>query len=183
MGRAERKRERRWRRAESASQKLRGSVQPNANLRPVAQSRTLPALPPAPSASNPDVLRRMRLQRRHRTSCELAIRSALHRLGWRFRTNSRPIKAYRRRADVVFSSLRVAVFVDGCFWHGCPKHGSRPVSNREWWALKIRRNRLRDLQTTRYLRRRGWSAIRVWEHEPVDQAVKKIAAVLNRVRT
>lgn len=124
----------------------------------------------------------MRLQPRDQTSCELAFRSALHRHGLRFRVNCRPVADYRRRADIVFSRARVAVFIDGCFWHGCRLHGSTPVKNRKWWSLKIDRNRLRDRQTTRSLQRRGWIVIRIWEHADVDRAAERVVAAVSRRR-
>jgi DNA mismatch endonuclease (patch repair protein) len=134
----------------------------------------LPVLPPAPPASSGAVLRRMRLQPRSHTSCEFALRSALHRLGLRFRVDCRPIPNYRRRADIVFPRLQVAVFVDGCFWHGCRWHKTTPAKHREWWCVKIHRNRLRDRQTTRFLRRRGWTVIRVWEHASIGKATSRV---------
>lgn len=137
-------------------------------------------LPPAPVASSPSVLQRMRRQARQHTSCELALRSALHRQGLRFKVDCRVESEYRRRADIVFAGRRVAVFVDGCFWHGCAKHGSKPKKNRLWWSLKIHRNQIRDRQTSRFLRARGWKVIRIWEHTSVAQAVRRVVTALDQ---
>ena len=84
----------------------------------------------------------------------------------------------RGRADIVFSRARLVVMVDGCFWHGCPEHGEMPASNREFWETKIGRTRERDLQQTAILRAAGWTVLRVWEHEPIDDAVQRVFAAL-----
>jgi DNA mismatch endonuclease (patch repair protein) len=81
----------------------------------------------------------------------------------------RPIPGVRRRADIVFLTARVAVFVDGCFWHGCPVHGTLPKKNREWWLAKLQGNRLRDEETDNTLREHGWLPLRFWEHD--DSAI------------
>jgi DNA mismatch endonuclease (patch repair protein) len=96
----------------------------------------------------------------------MALRRALHALGLRYRLHRAPLPALRRKADVVFSRQRVAVFVDGCFWHGCPEHGRRRHDVNGWyWPDKIARNRRRDEDTDRLLTRSGWLALRFWEHE------------------
>jgi len=117
------------------------------------------------------------------TACELRLRSAIFRLGLRYRVNVRPIPGIRRSADVVFPRLRIAVFVDGCFWHGCPKHGTWPKANAEFWREKILQNRRRDRDTDRRLRKAGWTVIRVWEHEDMNSAAKRVlrAVRLRRV--
>lgn len=112
------------------------------------------------------------------TSPELAVRSELRRRGLRFRVHERPVPALRREADVVFASLRVAAFVDGCFWHGCPRHRSQPRANAEWWREKIAANRRRDRQTTSLLRRAGWRIVRAWEHEPAARVARRIERVV-----
>lgn len=85
----------------------------------------------------------------------------------------------RRTADIVFGPARVAVFVDGCFWHGCPEHGTRIPSTNEWyWPVKIKRNKDRDADTTQRLESGGWTVVRVWEHESVAAAVARIEAHL-----
>src|SRR5687768_13961014 len=97
-----------------------------------------------PPPSSAAVRRRMRATKQRDTPAEVMLRSALHRVGLRFRVDCRPIIQLRTRADIVFRRARVAVFIDGCFWHGCPKHGSWPTRNGEWWRTKILGNRQRD---------------------------------------
>jgi len=119
----------------------------------------------------------MKTARRRDTEAELALRRALHRHGIRFRVD-RAIVGVRRRADIVFVAAKVAVFVDGCFWHCCPKHRTQPKANAEWWAAKLQENRRRDRATNRQLRRAGWHVVRVWEHEdPVEAAIGVAALV------
>jgi DNA mismatch endonuclease (patch repair protein) len=114
----------------------------------------------------------MQQTRRRDTGPELALRSILHRDGFRFRTDF-PV-AGRRRADIAFTRARVAVFVDGCFWHGCPRHGTWPKANAAWWRDKIEANRRRDRETDELLARSGWTVIRVWEHEDPRRAAEEI---------
>ena len=136
---------------------------------------------PAPAASSPESLRRMQRQRRRDTKPELTLRRELHRLGLRFRVDRAVIPGVRRRADVVFTGARVAVFVDGCFWHSCPQHRSAPRSNADWWAQKLARNVERDRDTDRRLIEAGWVPLHVWEHEdPVDAAATVRAQVGER---
>ncbi|MFP5375862.1 MAG: very short patch repair endonuclease [Acidimicrobiia bacterium] len=120
----------------------------------------------------------MQKQRSKDTTVELAVRRALHRLGLRYRVHRQPLPTLRRTADVVFGRARVAVFVDGCFWHGCPHHGHVPSASAWYWPAKIERNRRRDLDTSRRLEEAGWLAIRVWEHEAPDDAATRIAALV-----
>jgi DNA mismatch endonuclease (patch repair protein) len=123
----------------------------------------------------------MRANRRRDTKPELAIRSALHRMGLRYRVDFAPLSDRRRRADIVFTRQRVAVYVDGCFWHGCPEHGSTPRTNTTYWLAKIRRNRERDTETDAALREAGWNVVRVWEHdEPLDAALRVAEVVHTR---
>lgn len=119
----------------------------------------------------------MRANRRRDTSPELALRSALHRAGLRFRVD-RPVQlpTGRVRPDIVFLRAQIAVFVDGCFWHGCPEHGELPVRNRAFWSQKLLRNAERDELQNAALEAAGWSVIRVWEHEPTDRAAARIEA-------
>lgn len=98
------------------------------------------------------------------TSPELAIRSGLHRKGYRYRVHIRPIPELRRTADIAFTRLEMAVFVDGCFWHGCPAHFVPPKQDSDYWAHKITSNRLRDQSTDAALKESGWTVLRVWEH-------------------
>ncbi|MEU9872206.1 very short patch repair endonuclease [Actinomadura sp. NPDC048021] len=106
---------------------------------------------------------------------ELALRRAVHALGLRYRVSVRPLPALRRTPDIVFTRVEVAVFVDGCFWHGCPEHHTTEATNAQHWAEKIRRNRERDAETDRLLTVAGWLAIRVWEHENLREAARRIA--------
>jgi len=117
----------------------------------------------------------MQRQKRRDTRPEQVLRSELHRLGLRFRIHRRPVPELRREADIVFPAARVAVFVDGCFWHGCPEHATWPKANDTWWREKIEGNRSRDEATDAELRRKGWTPIRVWEHEDPLEAAKTIA--------
>lgn len=119
-----------------------------------------------PFASSEATRRRMQDQRREGTSPELALRRALHALGLRYRVHKAPLPILRRKADIVFGRARVAVFVDGCFWHGCPEHGRRRHEVNGWyWPEKIARNQRRDRETNGALISNGWQVIRVWEHE------------------
>jgi DNA mismatch endonuclease (patch repair protein) len=134
-------------------------------------------------ASSDAVRRSMLGNRRRDTAPELALRSALHRLGLRFRVDVRPVATIPRRADVVLRGDRVAVFLDGCFWHGCPTHFRAPSTNAGYWEAKIAGNRARDAATGALLEAAGWVVVRVWEHEPVDRAARRVAATLVAVRS
>jgi DNA mismatch endonuclease (patch repair protein) len=117
--------------------------------------------------------------RQRDTGAEMAIRSILFAQGLRYRVHACPVPGLRRRADILFSSSRIAVYVDGCFWHGCPIHATWPKQNAGFWKQKIEENRARDVDTTRQLKEAGWIVIRVWEHEdPVDAASRIRKAVL-----
>lgn len=119
----------------------------------------------------------MERQARRDTTAELAVRRAVWRLGLRYRVDLAPLRG-RRRADLVFSRAKVAVYVDGCFWHRCPDHASTPKANREWWTAKLEANVARDRDTDARLSGAGWSVIRVWEHEDPAVAAVRIAAVV-----
>ena len=121
----------------------------------------------------------MQRQRQKDTAAEQALRSLLHRRGFRYRVDY-PLPGLRRRADIAFPSKRVAVMVDGCFWHGCPEHGTWPKENAGWWREKIERNRARDRDTDAKLAEAGWVSVRVWEHEDPAGAAARIAAVLSQ---
>lgn len=112
------------------------------------------------------------------TQVELALRRALYAAGLRYRVHRRPVRGVRREADIVFVSARVAVFVDGCFWHGCPEHATWPKRNAEFWRTKIEGNRSRDLDTDTRLAEAGWLAVRVWEHESAEAAAERVRAVV-----
>jgi DNA mismatch endonuclease (patch repair protein) len=101
--------------------------------------------------------------RRSGTACEVTLRKALHRAGYRYRLDSG--SGLPGTPDLVLSRLRIAIFVDGCFWHGCPQHGTVPKTNTQFWTAKVQRNQQRDKQVGRSLKRLGWKVLRVWEHE------------------
>ena len=114
-------------------------------------------------------------QRRRDTEPELAIRRVLHAKGLRYFVHRRPLPGLRREADIVFPRARVAVFIDGCFWHGCPAHGSKRSQTNDWyWPEKIARNRARDADTNARLATAGWVAVRVWEHDHAVAVVRRI---------
>ena len=137
-----------------------------------------------PAASNETIRRRMSTAKRRDTQPELAIRSGLHRAGLRFYVDrpALPAEGRRRRVDIVFPTERVAVFVDGCFWHSCPEHGTVPKNNREWWVDKLATNRRRDADTDRQLIEHGWTVVRIWEHENPADAVDLVRSVVLEIR-
>lgn len=137
----------------------------------------------SPEPSSEEARRRMVANRRRDTKPELRIRSALHRRGMRFFVDRAPLKGMRRRADIVFPRLQVAVYVDGCFWHGCPIHGTWPKANSKFWRNKIETNQLRDADTNARLDDAGWTVVRVWEHEDPREAVGRIGAIIEERRT
>lgn len=119
----------------------------------------------------------MKSQRRRDTAPEKALRSELWRRGLRFRVDHKVVDP-RRRVDIVFTGAKVAVFVDGCFWHGCPIHATSPKANREWWKAKLAGNVERDRTTDDALASAGWLVIRIWEHEPVRAAADRVEATV-----
>jgi DNA mismatch endonuclease, patch repair protein len=121
----------------------------------------------------------MTSQRQRDTKGELELRSLLHRRGLRFRVHAL-LPGLRRRSDIVFTRARVAVFVDGCFWHGCPEHGSWPKQNADWWREKIEANQRRDRDTDARLKAAGWTVIRVWEHDDPTRAADRIVEIVRR---
>jgi DNA mismatch endonuclease (patch repair protein) len=121
---------------------------------------------------------RLSKQRRRDTKPEVALRRELHRRGLRYFVDRAPLKGLRRRADVVFPRRKLAVYVDGCFWHSCPIHATHPRNNAQWWADKLAGNVARDRDTDARLEAEGWTVVRVWEHEdPVDAAEKVVSAL------
>ncbi|MBD0420741.1 very short patch repair endonuclease [Streptomyces sp. TRM S81-3] len=116
------------------------------------------------------------------TNAELAVRRLLHAAGLRYRVEYPVPGMARRRIDVAFTRAKVAVLIDGCFWHGCPVHATQPKANAEWWRNKLDRNMARDRETTEHLAAQGWMVLRFWEHElPEDVAVRVRAAVEQRL--
>lgn len=130
-------------------------------------------------ASSEGARRSMLANRGRDTTPELRLRSAVHRQGLRFRVDQRPLADVRRRADLVIRRAKVAVFMDGCFWHGCPLHYSAPQANRAYWADKLQANADRDRETDRLLEEAGWLPLRFWEHDDPEEAAQE---VLRRVR-
>ena len=115
----------------------------------------------------------MERQLRRDTKPEMALRRELWRRGLRYRVDIAPLPGMRRRADVVFTRRKVAVYVDGCYWHSCPIHATMPKANREWWIAKLEANVARDRDTDARLRAADWTVVRVWEHEdPSDVAAR-----------
>jgi len=123
----------------------------------------------------------MQGNRRRDTRPELAVRQAAHALGLRYRVDARPLSDLNRRADLVFTRAKVAVFVDGCYWHGCPEHHTAAKTNAAYWGPKISGNRGRDAETDQLLREAGWVTVRIWEHEDARKAAERIASVFRAV--
>lgn len=120
----------------------------------------------------------MQANRRRDTKPEMAVRRLVFALGLRYRVDAKPIPHLNRRADLVFKRAKLAVFIDGCYWHGCPDHGTISQTNPGYWGPKIHRNRERDADTDRRLADVGWVVIRAWEHEsPTDVTSQILEAV------
>jgi DNA mismatch endonuclease (patch repair protein) len=132
-----------------------------------------------PAPLNEGRSRNMQANRRRDTQPELALRSALHRAGHRYRCDLRlEVEGVRVRPDIVFTKRKVAIFVDGCFWHCCPDHGREPTANQYYWSPKLQRNRERDARNTSALEAAGWTVVRVWEHEEVSEAIRRVELAL-----
>ncbi|MEU0405490.1 very short patch repair endonuclease [Streptomyces sp. NPDC006197] len=116
------------------------------------------------------------------TAAELAVRRLLHAAGLRYRVEFPVPGMARRRIDVAFTSVKVAVLIDGCFWHGCPEHATQPKANAEWWRQKLDRNMARDRETTEHLEAQGWVVLRFWEHMPADEVATTVRATVDRER-
>ena len=125
--------------------------------------------------------RRMSLQRPRDTRPELALRSSLHAAGYRFRVSYSVPELRRCSIDIAFPRRRLAVFVDGCFWHSCADHGSRPKANADRWAAKLEANRERDRRVDQHLRDRGWVVLRIWEHEDSHTASARVRHLLSQL--
>jgi DNA mismatch endonuclease (patch repair protein) len=134
-----------------------------------------------PPASSADALGRMRAMRQRDTAPELAVRSELHRRGLRFYVDRKPIPSLRSRADIVFPRRCVAVYIHGCFWHGCPEHGTWPKANAEWWRAKIEQNQIRDRRTDHQLKAAGWTVVHAWAHEPPGAIADEVLLILSLV--
>ncbi|MFS0695837.1 very short patch repair endonuclease [Streptomyces nitrosporeus] len=133
--------------------------------------------------SSPGVSARMSRQARRDTAPEVAVRKILHASGYRYRLNERVPHMSRRTMDIAFTRAKVAVFLDGCFWHGCPVHATRPKANAEWWREKLDRNMARDSETTAHLVAEGWTVLRFWEHEPPGRVAEQVAEAVDRERS
>jgi DNA mismatch endonuclease (patch repair protein) len=135
---------------------------------------------PVPKSTSPGVARSMRGNRRRDTTPERLLRSALHARGYRFRVDL-PVDVgpgRRPRPDIVFTRRKLAVFVDGCFWHCCPQHGRPPLTNTGYWGPKLQGNMERDSRDTQRLRAAGWDVLRLWEHVGVEDAVNAVVDAL-----
>src|SRR6201995_2469449 len=133
-----------------------------------------------PHPSSPGRSANMRANRRADTKPELALRRALHRRGYRFRKDYRlDLDGGRRvRPDIAFTARKVAIFVDGCFWHACPQHGSKPKNNEWYWSPKLAKNVERDRAADDALADAGWTVVRLWEHVPVADAIAAVVAAV-----
>lgn len=137
-----------------------------------------------PGASSPAWSRVMSARaRKGATAPEMHLRRALHALGLRYRVQAKIPSRPRRTVDISFPRQRIAVFVDGCFWHGCPDHGVKPKSNPDWWQRKIATNQARDADTNAALEAEGWAVIRVWEHEAIDAVTRRIVREIGARRS
>ncbi|WP_277752725.1 very short patch repair endonuclease [Streptomyces sp. L2] len=133
--------------------------------------------------SSAAVSARMSKQGSRDTAPEIAVRRLLHAAGLRYRVNAPVPGMARRTIDIVFPRVKIAVFLDGCFWHGCPEHATHPKSNAEWWRAKLDKNMARDVETTEHLTATGWTVLRFWEHERPDDVAQRIATLVMFVRT
>ncbi|MFF0004219.1 very short patch repair endonuclease [Streptomyces tibetensis] len=130
--------------------------------------------PPGSWASSAAKRRNMQAIRSRDTKPELLVRRLVHASGLRYRVAARPLPNLRRTADMVFRSAKVAVFIDGCYWHGCPEHYTSPATNPGYWSEKVARNVTRDLDTNSKLEQAGWLVLRFWEHTPAEESAAKI---------
>lgn len=134
-------------------------------------------------ASSEAVRASMQSNRRRDTKPELLVRRLVHASGLRYRVDYPPLPTHRRlRADLVFTRAKVAVFIDGCFWHGCPDHHTRARTNAAFWAAKVQENRERDERTNATLRDAGWTVLRFWEHEPPELAAREVQQSVGAAR-
>lgn len=145
-----------------------------------ALTPTPQVVPAHPGASSAAAARRMSKAKRRETAPELALRAVLHRRGLRYRV-AYPVPGQRRRTiDVAFTRQRLAVFVDGCFWHSCPEHGTSPRQNSEWWRTKLAANLARDADTNAVLASQGWRVLRVWEHEEPEEVATTVQRLVTK---
>ncbi|MDV7220748.1 very short patch repair endonuclease [Streptomyces prunicolor] len=126
--------------------------------------------------------RNMQAIRSRDTKPERLVRSLLHAQGLRYRVAAKPLPDLRRTADIVFRPAKLAVFIDGCYWHGCPEHYVPPKTNPGYWSDKVARNITRDRDTDVQLQNAGWTVLRFWEHDPAEDCAARIAATVSRLR-
>ncbi|MEX5260972.1 very short patch repair endonuclease [Kocuria sp. CPCC 205263] len=138
---------------------------------PASQRQTSKSILSSANASD-----RMSRQRRRDTAPELILRKELHRRGLRYRVDAKLPGIPRRRADLLFTRRKIAVFVDGCFWHACPLHATSPQNNADWWRAKLEGNVARDRDTDLRLRKLGWTVLRFWEHDDMSRAADTVEA-------
>ncbi|MFF4267924.1 very short patch repair endonuclease [Streptomyces virginiae] len=124
--------------------------------------------------SSPSVSARMSRQARRNTTPELAVRRLLHAAGLRYRLQVKVPGMPRRTIDIAFPGAKVAVFLDGCFWHGCPEHATQPKANAQWWREKLDKNMARDRETSELLAAAGWTVLRFWEHEAPESVAARV---------
>lgn len=136
-----------------------------------------------PTPLSPAVTSSMKGNRRIDTKPERRLRSILHRMGYRFRKDFPIAISPKRkcRPDIAFTRIKLAVFVDGCFWHCCPEHGHFPNNNREYWIDKLTGNQNRDINDTKGLELEGWAVLRIWEHVPLELAVSGVTEQYNSI--
>lgn len=147
------------------------------------KDESAPWVPPEGSWASSEARRRnMQAIRSRDTKPERLVRSLLHANGLRYRVAARPLADLRRTADLVFRPAKVAVFIDGCYWHGCPEHYVPPKTNPGYWSGKVAMNMTRDRDTDARLAEAGWTVLRFWEHESPDACALQIAATVDRLR-
>lgn len=140
-----------------------------------------PRMAKRPPASSELVSRTMKKVRVRDTEEEMAVRRWLFAQGFRYRVQYRPKepKIGRSSIDIAFPGKQIAIFIDGCFWHGCPEHGAIPKANSEWWSNKLDENHESDRRVTKILQEAGWTVLRFWTHQPPTEIVEEIAGILN----
>ena len=132
-----------------------------------------------PGNADPAAAARLAKARRADTAPEVALRRILHAHGLRYRVGYPVPGAPRRSIDIAFTRARLAIFIDGCYWHGCPQHSTAPKNNAGWWQDKFAANAARDADTNRLLVEKGWTVMRVWEHENPGEVASRVMEALH----